>query len=502
MRILEGLILLTILMILLSFLLPRKRRPRWIPLLAAVVTLLIMIHLVVEGYRWQMVPAYVLAAIMVVVMVFSAARPAKSRSNRPSRTRRLLVYVGVASGLLILAFAVVLPVILPVFRLPEPSGLYPVGTQYLYLTDEDRLDDSTTDPNDFRQVSVQLWYPASLAGDEQAIRYMRQDASRALAGLQGLSEFLFDHLALVRTHAYLGADVDQTGAPYPVITYSTSGLMSSHMTLFEELASHGYVVACIGHPHWNPFVYGSNGEVIPFDGHNDHYEAWWDEANSAAVESAKSLVTQARTSILQERAFAKLNERMPLAVADLRQWSDDIGFVLDQLDSMNRGSSSLAGSLDLDRVGVMGFSKGGAAAGQFCATDERCQAGINLTGFMYGDIVDTNLETPFFFMSQEDLWCQDCFVNDLLYTRAERDAYQMKIRGARHTSFGDWILFGWLIQQANEEAGISGARMIGIQNAFSLAFYNMYLKGMDSALLDDPSTDYPEVLFSSKLRLA
>ena len=466
-------------------------------LFPAVTVLFMIIHLVVEGYRWQMVPSYALAAIMVVVMVFSVARPAESQPKTPSWRRKILVYVGVVLGSLVLAFAVVLPIIIPVFRLPKPTGPYAIGTQYFYLTDEDRPDESTPNPGDFRQVSVQLWYPVQLSGDEQTIRYMPQDASRVLAREWGLPEFLLDHFALVRTHAYLGAGVGKIGAPYPVITYSTSGLMSPHMTLFEELASHGYIVACIGHPYWNPFVYGSNGEVIPFDGQNDHYEAWWDEANSTAVESAKSLATQARTPSLQEHAFIKLNELRPVAMLDLRQWSDDIGFVLDQLDVMNQGSGFLAGSLDLDRVGVMGFSKGGAAAGQFCATDERCRAGINLTGFMYGTIVDANLKTPFFFISEQELWCPDCFVNDLFFTRTERDAYQMKIRGARHTNFGDVMLFGWLLQQGNEETGIEGARMIGIQNAFSLTFYDMYLKGVDSALLDDPSADFPEVVFNS-----
>ncbi|GEM_PF-6211176 len=56
--------------------------------------------------------------------------------------------------------------------------------------------------------------------------------------------------------------------------------MSCHMTLFEELASHGYVVLCIGHPYWNPFVYGSNGEALPFDGQNEHYKAWWAESKN------------------------------------------------------------------------------------------------------------------------------------------------------------------------------------------------------------------------------
>jgi hypothetical protein len=130
--------------------------------------------------------------------------------------------------------------------------------------------------------------------------------------------------------------------------------------------------------------------------------------------------------------------------------------VLDELNMMNQGAGVLAGALDLEHVGIMGLSGGGAAAGQFCVTDERCKAGINLTGFMNGDIVDINLDTPFFFFSEEELWCPDCYVNDLLYKRAESDAYQMKIRGARHTSFGDAMLYGWLIQAANDKPAIEG----------------------------------------------
>jgi hypothetical protein len=117
---------------------------------------------------------------------------------------------------------------------------------------------------------------------------------------------------------------------------------------------------------------------------------------------------------------------MPLAIPDLRTWAEDIGFVLDELEAVNQGAGLLAEALDLGRVGVMGFSKGDAAAGRFCVTDERCKAGINLTGFMYADIVDINLDVPFFFINEEELWCPDCYVNELFYKRAESDAYRSR----------------------------------------------------------------------------
>ncbi|MBN1318224.1 MAG: hypothetical protein JXA42_22275 [Anaerolineales bacterium] len=93
----------------------------------------------------------------------------------------------------------------------------------------------------------------------------------------------------------------------------------------------------------------------------------------------KSEVTLAKITAAQESAFIRLNELMPLAVPDLRTWAEDVGFVLGELDAMNQSSGLLAGALDLERVGVTGFSKGGAATGQFCVIDERCKAGIDLT---------------------------------------------------------------------------------------------------------------------------
>ena len=110
---------------------------------------------------------------------------------------------------------------------------------------------------------------------------MRQDAARAFTHSLGCFRnfCLITTRSFERTHTWVRTWFD-TGAPFPVITYSMSGLMSSHMTLFEELASHGYVVLCIGHPYWNPFVYGSGGEALPFDRQNEHYKVWWAEADS------------------------------------------------------------------------------------------------------------------------------------------------------------------------------------------------------------------------------
>jgi predicted dienelactone hydrolase len=496
MRILEVLTLATLLATFIGFFVPRSRRPHWMGYLPSLAVLLVLAHLALEGYRWQMVPAYTLTALTFLATAPGIVRRAGPQRKPASRVRRALTITGTVLGLLVLVVATALPVLLPVFRLPEPTGPYAVGTRYAYWIDEDRPDTYTPDPDDYREVSVQIWYPAELTGNEKPIRYMRKEAGRAVTEFLDLPIFLLDHFTLVRTHAYLNAGVAQTETPYPVITYSPSGLMSSHMVLFEELASHGYVVLCIGHPYWNPFVYGADGEVLPFDGQNEYYKAWWAE-ESPTVKEAKAQITVATTTEAQERAHRRHNQLKPIAISDLRMWAGDIGFVLDELARVNAGSGFLAGTLDLERVGIMGFSNGGAAAGQFCATDARCKAGINFTGFMYGDIVDMNLVQPFMFLNEEELWCKDCYVNDLFYKRAESSAYQLKIRGARHGSFGDPCLWGRLLYNLQWEAPIDGKRMTKIQNVYTLAFFDKHLRGLAAPLLDGTSADYPEVVFAS-----
>lgn len=41
-------------------------------------------------------------------------------------------------------------------------------------------------------------------------------------------------------------------------------------------------------------------------------------------------------------------------------------------------------------------------------------------------------------------------------------------------------------------------KMLKIMNAYTLAFFNRHLKGIDSPLLGGPSSEYPEVILKTK----
>ncbi|MGH7718974.1 MAG: alpha/beta hydrolase family protein, partial [Gemmatimonadaceae bacterium] len=128
------------------------RRPRWWRPLIVVLTLLGVVQLVIEGYRWQLVPAYALAALLVMVALISRAQPEVQRP--PSRARKALRLGAGVLGVLALVAAAALPALFPVFRLPAPTGRYAIGFTRFALVDSARAEPFTADPADRRALLI------------------------------------------------------------------------------------------------------------------------------------------------------------------------------------------------------------------------------------------------------------------------------------------------------------------------------------------------------------
>jgi len=118
---LEIVVLTTILLALLSLFLPRSRRPRWIAYLPSVAVIAVLVHLIFEGYRWQMIPAYVLVAALFLTTVRHILPGAEPPKESSSCWRKGLTIAGMVLGLLVLALAVALASLSPVRQLREPT---------------------------------------------------------------------------------------------------------------------------------------------------------------------------------------------------------------------------------------------------------------------------------------------------------------------------------------------------------------------------------------------
>src|SRR5215217_5892213 len=167
MRPLETLLSLANLLAFLVLAVPLPRAVPWMRHLAPIALAIAVTQVLVEGPRWQMVPAYALAGLFFLIWLLQTIAPVGGPAEK-GRTNRLAPGLAVGLGVLGLAISVALPMVLPVFRFPHPGGPYEIGTLTYHWVDADRPEIFTADPGDRRELMVQIWYPAE--GDPSSPR--------------------------------------------------------------------------------------------------------------------------------------------------------------------------------------------------------------------------------------------------------------------------------------------------------------------------------------------
>ena len=171
--------------------------------------------------------------------------------------------------------------------------------------------------------------------------------------------------------------------------------------------------------------------------------------------------------------------------------------MLDRLAKLNITEGPLEGLLDPARVGVIGHSLGGAAAGQAVTDDPRAIAGVDLDGFMFGDLIDADSDAPFMYVSAARPWAGvGGSALTVFFERSAGPSYLVVIAGFEHSTFTDLPLF--LSVWPGEEAELDGERALGIQRVYVLEFFDRHLGGDAAPLLDGATPDYPEVAIRSR----
>lgn len=415
---------------------------------------LVIVHLASGAYRWEAIPAYLLAVLLTYGV----------------RQRRLSAGLQIAGGLVLVA-GFILTTVLPVFSLPAPGGRFPIGSMTFHLTDKSRRE--RMHPECPRELMMQIWYPAQPGSKGPPLPYIPPP---------GPPSFKTAHLARVRTHAIKDAAV--AAGPFPVLLYSPSwrGVRSEDTFLVEMLASHGYVVACLDHPYGSARVEFPDGRVIRADG-----EPFLDSSSEAAYE-----------------------EGMRDAIAHVHVRSADERFVLNELTrwSAVASGSPFSGHLDLARAGVFGFSFGGAVAAESCRKDSRFRACMNLDGSLIGEAADEGIDQPYLSIESPIATPRPAELESPVATErinarlvlrdltlAQKYAtYRVIIAGTQHMNFSDMPLYCRL-RSFTHAGPIDPHRAMRIVNDYALAFFDEYLKGKKEPLLDRALARYPEVDF-------
>jgi predicted dienelactone hydrolase len=372
-----------------------------------------------------------------------------------------------------------------------------------FLTDESREETLTADPGDHRELTVCAWYPADASGLTKTAGYLNnpQIVGKALAGTLPGAGFLLSHLRLVRTHSFPNAPVSNKESSYPVLIYSHgygqhSGLNTA---LMEELASYGYIVFSIGH------TYESTVEVFP-DGRQARFIQTPNSIDGKTYQKLSKEAEELKANDWAARVmyFRRFRKLTTLESTRIYVWSADTRFVIDWLEKINNEDTRnpFCRRLDLNKLGVFGMSFGGATAGQLCIEDRRVKAAINMDGFPYGDLIDHPLEIPFMFMRSE--WSSTQFngifpsIIGFTLGSSRAAAYDVFVKESAHVNYTDLSVWSPVLKYTGLFGKIDGARMLKVMNAYVPAFFNKHLKGIDSPLLDGPSSDFPEVIFKAR----
>lgn len=313
-------------------------------------------------------------------------------------------------------------IVFPQYAQPTPTGSYPVATKKVTWIDTSRLD-AYAQSGENRTLTVEFWYPQTTHGT------------------------------------------------YPLVLFSHGafGFSGSNYSTFVELASHGYVVASIGHTHHALFTLDTKGKLTTVD---PDFMAQASDINDQIG--------------YDEEIFTITQEWMKLRVGDEQYILDAILAECEKHDAETPFSR-----INAEKIGLMGHSLGGASSAQIGRERSDIDAVIVLDGTMLGEEIayenhtvvlnDKPYPVPLLNMYAQDHYTNAKNLGGDTYSNFHASlnglvTYETVVRNAGHLNFTDLPLFSPLLAKKLGVGTIDPWYCIETMNATVLEFFNSFLK--------------------------
>lgn len=414
-------------------------------------------QLQLEGFRWQMVPLYV----GLVALAFGDLIFLDRTMNWSARLARGLL------GTVGLAFALVLPVLLPVPELPAAAGPELIGTTTVELIDPDRDEPYGERPGGPRRFMAQIWFPVDQSEDIDPIPWSAdwEVIAAALSRQMGLPSWFWNQTGYTMSHAGDSPRVAEGVFPVVIYSHTWGGFRTNALNQIENLVSNGYIVIAPDHTHIALATVFEDGRVYYQD----------PEALPAPESVTETVYADAATELVATAA-------------------GDLVTILNDLDEGPGGPlGSIVTAADLNRVGIYGHGAGGGAAIKVCLEDERCDAVLAMDPWVRALTerdLQQNMTRPALYMRSVD-WVgtpDDALLSGIA-ARGESVTYSLSIEGAFHNDF----LLTPLLSPAAAQLGLKGpipaGRVIPIVNNYLRGFFDVFLLGTGPAGLDSVTFD-------------
>ncbi len=278
---------------------------------------------------------------------------------------------------------------------------------------------------------------------------------------------------------------DSSDGNYPLVVFSHGafGYYQSNFSTYEELASNGYVVAALDHPHHSFFSNDTSGKTVIVDSEFMN--------NVMGINDTTS----------EEKIYEITKSWMKLR-------TDDENFVLDTIQQAKASGSlsdawytenadtilSVLSKTDTDKIGLFGHSLGGATSAAVGRERNDIDAVIVLDGTMLGERVSVNdgkseyireaYPVPILDFTKEiDYNDREQFkdkngyayVNEYVIDNAV-DGKTVVFSGVGHMDFTDLPLISPTIASMLGSGNIDHEKTLNTINGLVLDWFNYYLK--------------------------
>lgn len=310
----------------------------------------------------------------------------------------------------------------------EWSGTMGVFRKVEVLTDYTRKG-TFQEESEARKIVISIYYPDTdglLDNDESDIKYMDlfrpcELQARAILEDIGMNMDIIDGLS---TSISEGALQQKSKRSYPVIIYSPALGLDRDMYIYniQALVKREFIVVTVSAAYEAMFTVCPSGEFIH-----------------------QSVVMRT----IQATDYTELHHLISIR-------KKDIQYVLDYLSILNSNDEEMMGIFDMDKVGIIGHSIGGATALDLTMEDERIKAAVLLDASMHLYIENEvrNNTVPLLVLRQKASTLEA--LSNILQEKIAKDFIQgqeklfqnwngyksfLKIRNATHMSFSDLPLF-------------------------------------------------------------